>query len=97
MKETDDAHQRSVQQAVVIEPAYRHDAQRQANRDVRKDVRFGSAHYQRNDSCCTHFRREEQRQWQDGDEPRGKVRDESAVCADEDERPRPHLTDLETN
>ena len=43
MTETDEAHQRSVQQAVVIVPAYRHDAQRQANKDVRKDLRFGSA------------------------------------------------------
>ena len=51
IKETDEAHQGSVQQAALTILVYRRDAQRQATRDVGKDLRFGgSAHHQRNDS-----------------------------------------------
>ena len=63
MKETDEAHQRSVQQAVVMILVCCRDAQRQATKDVVKDLRLGgSAHHQRNNVCCTHFWHGEQRQ-----------------------------------
>ena len=63
--------QGSMQQAAVTVLVHCRDAQRQATKDVGKDLRFGgSAHHERTDSCCAHFRHGEQRRWQDGGEPR---------------------------
>ena len=74
MKETAEAHQRSVQETPVTILVYLRDAQEQTFKDVGDYLRFvDSAYHQRNDSYCIHFRHWQQRQWQDGGESSRRV------------------------